>query len=171
MYEIKEDSIQKWAEEAEKIFASNHKKEMTDDEAKYLIMCQSGEETMENDEGLKEKLQKNEFGYCSVFYNRVKLCHTYECSIAACVFIGLMANSFGEVTIYANYLQYMAFKHNKKRIDVRFLCWFVFPYGFPTKDALRKVWDLQKLERNDVYDSDNLLDYNICQKTISFDKN
>lgn len=167
MYEIKEDSIQKWAMEAEKIFASNHEKAMTDSQVSYLITCQRAEDQMEKDKELIHKLEKNEFGYCSVFYNRVKYCHTFECTIAVCVFMGIIATSFGDVTIFSNFLQYKAFKHNQRKIDMNFICVYCFPWGFPTKEALKMTWDLQKVERQED-GPDNLLDYGICQKSISF---
>ena len=166
MYEIKENSIELWAIEAEKLFKQNAQP-MDDDLAKTFLACCLNEDKIENDKDVLDQLVNKKLGYCSVFYNRVKYCHTYEVSLAACLFMGQGCNSFGEVTIYANYLQYQAHRHNVKRVDIRFIGMYVFPMGLPSKEILQKVWDMQKVIRKDAFDSDNLLDYGICQKSIS----
>ena len=169
MYEIKENSIELWAIEAEKLFKQDQNP-MSNELGKTFITCCMSEQEMEQSEDIREKLSKKELGLCSVFYNRVKYCHTYEASIALCLFMGLASESFGDVTIYANYLQYQAYKHNTKRIDISFLAEKVFPMGLPSKETRYKVWDMQKVMRESDFSSDNLLDYAICQKSISFDK-
>lgn len=167
MYEIKENSIELWAIETEKLFRKDQQP-MNDELSQAFVTCCLNEEEMEKDVAMKEALEKNKLAYSSVFYNRVRCCHTFEASIALCVFMGMASNSFGEVTIYANYLQYQAHKHNQKRLDIKFVSTYVFPMGFPSKGTLQKVWDMQKVERKDVGDSDNLLDHACCQKSISF---
>lgn len=163
MYEIKENSIELWAIEAEKLFKQDQNP-MSDELSKTFITCCMSEQEMEQSEDIREKLSKKELGLCSVFYNRVKYCHTYEASIALCLFMGLASESFGEVTIYANYLQYQANKHNMKRIDMGFIGEKVFPMGLPSRETLNKVWDMQKVKRESDFDSDNLLDIVISSK-------
>lgn len=167
MYEIKENSIELWAIETEKLF-KNDQQPMDDELSHAFVTCFMNEEKMETDGELKEALEKNKLAYSSVFYNRVRCCQSFEASIALCVLMGMASNSFGEVTIYANYLQYQAHKHNQKRLDIKFVSTYVFPMGFPSKGTLQKVWDMQKVERKDAGGSDNLLDYACCQKSISF---
>lgn len=167
MYEIKENSIELWAIEAEKLF-KHDAQPMSDELSKAFVSCFINEKEMENDTNLRSDLEAKKLGYCSVFHNRVKYCHTYKVTLAVSVFMGFAANSFGEVTIYANYLQYQAHKCGKKDIDIDFISTRVFPLGFPSKETLQKVWDMQKVERKDYGDSDNLLDYQKCQESISF---
>lgn len=167
MYEIKENSIELWAIETEKLFKKDQQP-MDDELSHAFVTCCLNEAVMEKDEELKDALEKKKLAYSSVFYNRVKCCHTFEASIALCVFMGMASNTFGEVTIYANYLQYQAHKHNQKRLDIQFVSTYVFPMGFPSKETLQKVWDMQKVERKEMGDSDNLLDWFECQKSISF---
>ena len=169
MYEIKENSIELWAIETEKLFKQDQNP-MSDELSETFITCRMSEQEMEQSESIREKLSKKELGLCSVFYNRVKYCHTYEASIALCLLMGVASESFGDVTIYANYLQYQAHKHNTKRIGIGFFAEKVFPWGLPSKETRYKVWDMQKVKRESDFDSDNLLDYGICQESISFDK-
>lgn len=166
--EIKENSIELWAIEAEKLF-NQDQNPMSEELCKSFISCCMYEQEMEKDNDIREKLSKKELGLCSVFYNRVKYCHTYKASIALCLFMGLASESLGDVTIYANYLQYQAHKHNTKRIDIGFLAEKVFPIGLPSKETRYRVWDMQKVEHESGFSSDNLLDYALAQKSISFE--
>ena len=165
MFELKENSIELWAIEAEKLF-NKDQQPLSDELGRFFFNCCAAEKKMEEDEHTREELTKNKLGFSSVFYNRVRCCHTYEASLALCLFMGYASNTFGEVVIYTNYLQYKAHKHNVKRIDIEFLSVNVFPMGFPTRETLHKVWDMQKVERKEQFGSDNLLDYYECQKSI-----
>lgn len=128
------------------------------------MTCLAGESELEANSKLKEDLEKGRnLVLPSAFYRRVKECHTYTVSLAVCLCIGGMASSFGEVAIFTNYLQYQAFKHKRKHVDMDFIS-ICFAEGFPTKEVLRKVWDLQKVDPAGC--GDNLLDYKECQTSI-----
>ena len=166
--EIKENSIELWAIEADKEFKKSLMP-MTDEQANAFISCVMNQKEMDIDKDIVEKLEKKQLGYASVFWNRVKYCHTYTVTPSLALFMGgFVCNSFGYVTIYTNYLQYKAHLHNQKNIDIDFISMHCFPIGFPSEEVLKKVWDAQKVERNDYCDSDNLLDYQKCQESISF---
>lgn len=167
MYPIQPDSIEKWAKQTEIEFGQLNQKPLTKEQTEIFFKCYMNEQAMEDDEDLKTQLEKNKAGYASVFYNRVRCCHTYEVSNAVCLFMSFVIQNFGDSTIYANYLQYYAFKHNVKKVDMNFISTKVFPYGFPNKVTLQKVWDDQKVERNGQFTSDNLLDYAECQESIT----
>ena len=170
MYPIQPDSIEKWAKQTEIEFAKSQE-QLTNEQSEIFLKCYIDEQAMEDDEDLKTALEKNKAGYASVFYNRVKLCHTYEVSNALCVFMNFVIESFGDSTIYTNYLQYQAFKHNVKKVNMDFISTRVFPLGFPDRVTLQKVWEDQKVERNGQFTSDNLLDYAECQESITIKRN
>lgn len=166
--DIQPNSIEMWAQLADAEF-SNHRKPLDDQQSNALITLIFSEKDMENEE-IKEKLEKDKLGMASLFYKRVKYCHTYTVTNAVSLFIGgYIANSPGEAVMYSNYIQYKAFKANCKKVDIGFICTEIFPMGIPTEQALFILWDLQKVERKTgSFDSDNLLDYAKGQESITF---
>lgn len=167
MKKIEPNSIELWATLAETEFANN-RKPLDENQANALINVFFSEENMEKDNEIAEKLEKNQLGLCSIFYNRVACCHTYKVTKAVALFIGAyIANSPGEVVMYTNFIQYKAFKKNQKLVNMDFICTEIFPMGIPTEQALQNLWELQKVEREDMFDSDNLLDYASGQETIT----
>ena len=164
MYQIKSDGIECWARDTEKLFMRS--RSFTNDQMRLFMSCLMGEAEFETNLQLKDDLEKgSKLVMPSAFYKRVKGCHTYTASLAVCMCIGGMASSFGEVAIFTNYLQYQAFKHNRKHVDMDFIS-ICFADGFPTKEVLLKVWDSQKVDPAEC--GDNLLDYTDCQASISF---
>lgn len=167
MYKIEPNSIELWAIETDKEFKKSQLP-MNDEQSHAFVSCCMNQKVMDDDKDVVEKLEKKQLGYSSVFWNRVKYCHTYTVSPSLALFMGFVARSFGEVTIYANYLQYKAHQYNQKHIDINFISMHCFPMGFPSEEVMHKVWDAQKVERKNFGDSDNLLDYQKCQESISF---
>lgn len=96
-----------------------------------------------------------------ILYNRVKCCHTYELSALAAVFLGeYIAETPAQCTMLANYMQYWAWENGERKITTVELGQ-MFHDGYPTQEAWKKAWRLQKVERdmrNGEY-SDNGLDY------------
>jgi hypothetical protein len=165
MYELAENSIESWASECKQLFGSQYtpmEEELCYSMARLIL----GEDEIDKDKNLRDDLEKKRLGLSSLFYLRVQYLHSYEVSLAIPLLVGLIAESPGEAVVYANYLQYEAFNRNKRRLGMQDIC-FIFPMGFPSKAALRKAWDLQKVERRNQYDSDNLLDYPGCMKSIT----
>lgn len=167
MEEIKHDSVELWAKEAEKVFKASTR-EMTLNEADAFTFALLNEEAWGRDLRIKKALEEKKFEvpYSCVFWNRVRLCHTYTVSVALAVFIGFLAESFGDITIYANYLQYQAYKANLKHLELGFIS-TLFSNGFPSREAMQQVWDAQKL-RTSERGSDNMLDHSECQGSITF---
>ena len=87
---------------------------------------------------------------------------SYTISVAAAIFMSTLIERPGEATIYANYLQYKAFKMGKKRISMREVA-LIWPFGFFSEETLHQAWDRQK--RAGCYAS-NMLDSYEAQKSI-----
>lgn len=109
---------------------------------------------------MHDALKKSK-GLGSVIYNRVRCCHTYKISAIAAVFLGdYIAKTLGECTMLTNYIQYWAWKNGVRKITMIEIE-KMFPDGYPTQEAWKKAWALQKVER-DMQNgecSDNGLDY------------
>jgi hypothetical protein len=88
----------------------------------------------------------------------------FKISQEAAIFIAIMTRVIGDVIMYMAYLQYRYAKE-KKTITMQTLA-DTFPSGFPSKDSMEKMWDSQKVERDKFENSDNLLDYKECYKSI-----
>ena len=70
--------------------------------------------------------------------------------------------------MYANYLQYKAFKHGRRYLDLDFFLTECFPEGFPTDEVLKRMWEAQKVESFEYGITDNMLDCVDGQESISF---
>lgn len=135
------------------------KRQMTKEESKIFIVCYMQEEKMNQDPELMKLLESKE-NYSSVLWNRLKR-HTVDVSPAVCLFLGYHIESFGISTMIANYLQYVAYKHNVKKIGMKEIGEIVFPLGFPTEETWRELWDMQKAD-----DGGNILDDAACGESI-----
>lgn len=170
MKKLAPNSIELWAINAEKEFALS-KRPMSGEETALLNMV-SPIEKSDKRSLLELQLELNmvPIPCACVFYNRVKACHTYTVSGPLASFVGFISKTFGEAVMYANYLQYKAFKKNRRQLDLNFFLKECFPDGFPTDEVLKKMWDAQKVEFFEYGSSDNMLDYVEGQKSISFKK-
>ena len=164
---LESNGIERWAEQAEIMFKSSSRK-ITKDKAEIYAWALFNEEALELNSEIKKALEKNKFEvpFSCVFWNRIRLCHTYTVSVALAIFMGFVAESFGDVTIYVNYLQYQAFKHDQKHLNMDFIS-KLFPKGPPSRETMQYVWEAQKLHTSD-YGSDNMLDHSECQDSIAF---
>ena len=59
--------------------------------------------------------------------------------------------------MYCWYIQYECKKHNTEKISFELFA-EIFGSGFPTENALQKLWEEQKVNSVGTF-SDNLLDY------------
>ena len=75
-----------------------------------------------------------------------------------------MSDRPGVAVIYANYIQYKAFKKGIKKVGIQDIA-MMMPFGVFSKDTLTQAWDLQKYP-GDHPGSDNMLDYRTAQETI-----
>ena len=163
-------SIESWAADAEKLFKRASKLSPT--QMANFVECQVGEDSMENSANLKKKLEEGTFneetGWAGVFYKRVNDYHTYTISIAAAIYIGSAIDRPAYATMYANYLQYQAFKFKKKHVDMDFVS-IVFSNGFPNEQTLKKLWEAQKINSDTPgCVGDNLLDQPQFGLSIAF---
>ena len=169
MKKLAPNSIELWAINAEKEFALS-KRPMNGEEVMVLDMFSPIEKSLTRRFLLEDDLKNNKLPIpCAcAFYKRVSKMHTYTVSGPLASFIGFISKSFGEAAMYANYLQYKAFKHGQKYLDLNFFLTECFPYGLPTDEVLKKLWDAQKVEFCEYGIIDNMLDYVDGQESISF---
>lgn len=102
------------------------------------------EDRIETDSKALKLVAPKQPNFASMLYNRVKLCHTYTISVAAAIFMSTLIKRPGEATIYANYLQYKAFKMGKKKISMREIA-LIWPFGCFSEETLYQAWDKQKM--------------------------
>ena len=111
-----EHAIEDWA----KMVLSKPKRSLTEEEAKTLVQVTLAQREIDSDKEICEMLEKKQAGFLtSMFWWRVKCCHTYEITPSLCVYIGeCVIKSPGMSTMMANYLQYIAHEHGFKKIGL-----------------------------------------------------
>lgn len=153
-------AIEEWA----KLVIGAPKRELTLRESEAFIEYCIAENDLENKPEIIKGLEDGTYGYASVIWKRVKYCHSYTISVALCAFLGdIVARNFGICTMVVNYMQYLAYRCNKKSLNMQFFGMKVFPTGLPTDNAWQQLWDAQKvndeqMEAEDYRFSDNILD-------------
>ena len=70
------------------------------------------------------------------------------------LFIALLSSSPGELVMYAHFLKAEQVRRNGQKITIEVLGKEIFPNGFPTKESLQSLWDMQKTP-----DGRNMLDF------------
>lgn len=150
------NGIELWAKEFEKLPRVPLTSELFVKFGFYLIA--------ENAKTLRDKLQdilqkSDDLG--KIIYNRVRCCHTYTLSIFVATFIGnYIVENPAQCTMLANYMQYWAWKNGVEKITMVELE-MMFHDGYPTQEAWKKAWKLQKINRDVAKGEylDNGLDY------------
>jgi len=101
---------------------------------------------------------------------RVEICFTFKITDwRLTTFLMFLSETPGNAVMYLTYLQYWCKKHNVKELDINIFCESIFPWGFPSKDDMLKLWDDTKVyNREGSSDSDNLVDYASAMKSIQF---
>lgn len=165
MTTIAQNSIELWAIEAEKEFKRS-KEPMTLEQSMKNTELSQNERYLEDFYELREALENGTYNteYVCAFYNRVRSHHTYTVTIALALFVGSLACCPSDVVIYANYLQFQAFKFKQRLLDMRFFNTWCFSDGIPTSEAMKKVWEAQKIG------TDNLLECTRGGESIAFPK-
>lgn len=160
--ETKKDLTKNWAEKVSKLPVRG----MTQEEAEFYIKVFFNEKELNNDNVIIDALEKKKAGMASVLWLRIKHLHTYRITPSLALFLGnSIIKNFGTSTMIANYLQYIAYKHNLDVISVKEWNEIVFPNGYPTDESWNKAWDLQKItpeirKEYGITDfTDNILDY------------
>ena len=169
MKKLAPNSIELWAINAEKEFALS-KRPMSEEETAVLAMVSPIEKSLTNRFLLEDDLESNRVPIprACALYKRMKKMHTYIVSGPLASFVGFISKSFGEAAMYANYIQYKAFKHDRKYVNLDFFFTECFPDGFPTDGVLTRMWDAQKVDICEYGLSDNMLDCVDGQESISF---
>ena len=122
---------------------------------------------------IRELLEKGQAGFASVVYRRAKYVLGYEISVSLAAFLGTIFNSFGESTMMASYLLYVAKKRGVRVVTMKEFGMYAFPMGLPTDKEWERLWTLQKLpleERGDNIATDNGLDCSVCFGSIKLDE-
>lgn len=168
-----EHAIEDWA----KMVQSKPIRTLTDEEAKALIHVTFIQHEVDFDKEICEMLEKKQAGFLtSMFWWRVKCCHTYEITPSLCVYIGeYVIKNPGMSTMMANYLQYVAHVNGIKKIGLWEFATWAFPNGFPTDESWHELWGAQKIDLDIIsdekspyyYQSDNILDYPKLYQTIA----
>lgn len=96
---------------------------------------------------------------------RVSLVHSFELDDRVLLFLCCICKSAGVGIMYCWYFQYQCKKRNLKKVTFENLA-EIFSWGFPSENDLQKLWELQKVNRNNMDDSDNLLDYPQAGKSL-----
>jgi hypothetical protein len=89
--------------------------------------------------------------------NRISVVHDYQVDDRVLLFLSFTCPSAGVGVMYCWYLQYEARKRGVDKITFEIFA-DIFGSGFPSEDSLHKLWDEQKVKRQEM-GSDNLLDY------------
>lgn len=101
-----------------------------------------------------------------VIERRVEVCHDFKfVDNRAILFLCLNCDSLGDAQLFIWFIQGICKEQGQAEVDLDFLCQWVFPFGFPSKEELIRIWDAQKVER-DGLNSDNLIDYLYAGKSL-----
>jgi hypothetical protein len=100
-----------------------------------------------------------------IIEQRINSCHTFKVDDKVLLFLSILCNSVGYGIMYIWYLQYESKKRNINFITFDIFS-EIFSWGFPSNETLDKLWINQKVNRSDIKESDNLLDYALAGKTL-----
>jgi len=82
--------------------------------------------------------------------------------------ITLLSESAGNAMLYLWYIQAWCFKNNVQEVDFETFGLRIFPTGVFSDKDLKSVWENQKVQRDSMDESDNLIDYNQASLSIQF---
>jgi hypothetical protein len=156
--ELKEDTVEK------KFcipFSQLRQEPMNEEETKIFLSLIMSENCSKSD---TIDPQAVPFSNYQVLVQSLETRFSLEITQEAAIMVSVMSRVFGDVIMYLSYLQYH-YSLDKKKITCAKLS-DIFPMGFPSKTSLERMWDLQKVARVKDSDSDNLLDYKECFKSI-----
>lgn len=154
-----QDGVEKWAEWLD---AQPKNTRLNNEQMDIFIAMTMKEKDVETDSDALRLVAPKQQNYASMFFNRVKACHTYTVSVAVAIFMSTLIKRPGEAVIYSNYLQYKAFKMGKKKITM-YDVGCIWSFGFFSQETLHQAWDRQKYPG--CYAS-NMLDSYEAQQSI-----
>lgn len=145
-----------------KPFSKLQKHEMDKETTGFLITLLMSKDKQ------KELPEKEKPFLMKLIEQRIKGCFSFDIKDTRLIlFITIIAKSAGTAVMYLTYLQWCCKQKGYKEIDLEKFC-ELFPMGFPNETDLQKVWDGQKVERDNGKGSDNLLDYQSAMVSIHF---
>lgn len=107
-----------------------------------------------------------------VIEKRIKHCFNYTIKDPKLIiFLCYISERPGKAILYLWYLQYWSHLNNTKEIDLTIFCTKIFPWGLVNDDDFHTIWDSQKVDRENMSSSDNLVDYASAGKSILEYKN
>lgn len=161
--ELNESSTERWAEKFDNFTPVKPDKELLE---KFFVFAATELQCKVPTDEIRKMLENNEGGFASVIYKRVDSRHSYTISVTTAAFLGeCVIKNFAESTMLANYLQYKAHKNGWKVVTMSEIS-KIFPNGFPSEEWYRDRWMDNKVEREEGWESDNLLDYPVFAKSI-----
>lgn len=164
--EKERNAVEVWAEEVK----NSNKRPFTNKEMENFFCYYFAEAEglkSEDEEELRELLEKKKGGIASVVYIRAKYVLGYEISVSLAVFLGTILDSFGKSTMIISYLLYVAKKLGVRIITMKEFGINAFPIGLPTEEEWKRLWTLQKLPPEEYNSgSDNGLDCKECFESI-----
>lgn len=165
------DAAEKWAENV----MNRCHTPLTKIQASSLISIYINEQKMEEDEKIKELCTNPAKGglVCMVM-NRCKSTNI-ELTRTAALFLSLILNNPGEVTMTTAYIKYKLKDCIDNKVSASFLSTRCFPMGIPSEKDWQELWSMQKLDfdeleiqrKNNMFAPDNVLDYYSAYQTLS----
>lgn len=126
---------------------------MTEQIAEAFMQCV----LIEKSEGRIDILEEEKPHLFKIIEKRLEVIFEYTMSDELKMFITILCETPGKIVMYLWYLQYVS---KKNRIQ-HFTCEnfaSIFPNGFPCEKDLKQLWDEQKINAEEIYYTDNLLD-------------
>lgn len=159
-----EDAVEKYICEP---LSKLNPEEMSKDLADYFMsFAVSTEENIDISKARKTIWQFN------ALEKRIELLLNYTADNRVKLFVVMLCDgAIGKIIMYAYYMQYLCKKHNVKHVSWETFGMKFFPNGFFNEQDMLKVWDGQKVSKNDSegkshLGSDNLIDYGTASKSI-----
>lgn len=167
---VKDNFVEEWLKE----FDKSQKEQLPIEDAKLLLNLIFKEEELNKDKELLDVLEgKTNNILCTVIWRRFKNYPMLNVSPSVALFLGGVAKDFGICTMMVAIVIAKAAQHRTKNINMNFLCRKVIPMGFPTEGEFEKLWELQKIDPEEIqsqefhgFMSDNLLDYKYSYKSV-----
>lgn len=158
MADITPNAIEKWSE----WLAKQPKCEsLRPSSARSIAVCLLKEQEMEQDPALQRLI--------TPFCQRIAEYHTYTFTKAAAICMELIITTPISGIVYANFLQWYAYKEGVKRITMLHIA-ELFRQSTFTKAVINKAWERQKINRYGGV-TDNLLDHPEAMESIKDIKN
>lgn len=169
--------VEDWAKKVEERLKNATTDEVEVSAFAMIALTRGLEKVINTDKTLWSQLENKDesLGFGAVLWARIKGCHTYKITPSLAILLADVIKSFGESTMYCNYMQYIAHRDGLSVIGFKEFRENVFPNCvYPSSKLWQELWGLQKLpiekrvEMSGFAESeirlspDNMLDYPDC---------